>query len=47
MSVISAIFIRFTQTLWRTKDFYQCYILGEVFSKKIESEEEKHDEETF
>ena len=47
MSANFAIFIQFTQTLWRLKDIYECYILGNVFLKKNENEEEENEEENF
>ena len=31
--------MRFTQTLRRSKDIYECYNLGDVFLKKNENEE--------
>ena len=43
LSVTFAIFIQFTQTLHRLKDIYECYILGDVFLKKNENEEEEND----
>ena len=42
-----AIFIQFTQTFRRLKDIYECYILGNVFLKKNENEEEENEEEIF
>ena len=38
------IFMRFTQTLRRLKDIYECYNLGEVSLKKNENEEEEEEE---
>ena len=39
--------MRFTQTLQRSKDIYECYNLEEVFIKKNENEEEQNEEEKF
>ena len=39
--------MRFTQTLQRSKDIYECYNLDDVFIKKNENEEEKNEEEKF
>ena len=44
MSANFAIFIQFTQTLRRLKGIYKCYILGNVFLKKNENEEENEEE---
>ena len=37
--------MRFTQTLQRSKDIYECYNLGDVFLNKNENEEEENKEE--
>ena len=37
--------MRFTQTLQRSKDIYECYNLDDVFNKKNEKEEEENEEE--
>ena len=34
--------MRFTQTLQRSKDIYECYNLGDVFLKKNENEDEEN-----
>ena len=47
MSANFAIFIRFTQTLRRLKDIYECYILGKDFLKKNENEKEENEKEHF
>ena len=39
--------MRFTQTLQRSKDIYECYDLGNVFIKKNENEEEENEDEKF
>ena len=39
--------MRFTQTLQRSKDIYECYNLDEIFIKKNENEEEQNEEEKF
>ena len=39
--------MRFTQTLQRSKDIFECYNLGNVFNKKNENEEEENEEENF
>ena len=36
--------MRFTQTLQRPKDIYECYNLDDVFIMKNENEEEENEE---
>ena len=39
--------MRFTQTLQRSKDIYECYNLGDVFLKENENKKEENEEENF
>ena len=41
LGVIFAIFIRFTQTLRRLKDIYECYILSDDFLRKLKKKRMK------
>ena len=39
--------MRFTQTLQRSKDIYECCNIGDLFLEKNENKEEQNEEEKF